>query len=212
MRSHVIHPCIIPTAVRGIPLPPTLPAIPAMQAQASEENASLRKLMNASREAAETIAKEEKCTFCCSPVTSSPPRPFLALFNMTDGHFLIPTSFNVPRIPATPYPDRQRRLDEASTTAAEIFETRHAEEQAKFEAEVKENDGQGDEKYKQLVASTEREKVDQEASYEKAKEDVTQMLLHFVTTCEIKLTENQRQAYLAIAKKEAEAASTNPDQ
>ncbi len=48
------------------------------------------------------------------------------------------------------------------------------------------------------------EKKQQAESFAKGKDNVVQLLLHHVTTCSIGLNESQRQAFLAMQRKEAE--------
>jgi len=101
---------------------------------------------------------------------------------------------------------RSKRLQEAESVVQEIYEKRRSEEETKFQQEVKSNDGEGDEKLKVLAQEVAAEKAEQGRLYDAARETAIGTLLHVVTSCEIKVDESQRQAFLAI-KREKEQGS-----
>lgn len=107
--------------------------------------------------------------------------------------------------------DRDARLEEAEEVARRKHEERVKQEEAKFLAEEKDTIGDENVKLQQLEAETEGEKKQIEESFGKAKDQVTQMLLHFVTTCTVSLNENQRQAFLAIQRKDLEKTRKHTD-
>lgn len=107
--------------------------------------------------------------------------------------------------------DRQRKLEQAEQTAQETFERRKSEEEKKFLAEQKETEGDDVAKLQALTQQTEKDKQSTNAMFEKGKADVIQLLLHFATTCQVSLSENQRQAFLAMQRKEQEKAGGGGD-
>jgi len=100
---------------------------------------------------------------------------------------------------------RRKRLDEIQEAAKALYATRRAEEQKKFDEETKKTEGDGAGQIEKLRQEAAAERDEQEKRFEAAKEDVVQMLLHYVTTCKVEITETQRQAFLAMARKEAES-------
>jgi hypothetical protein len=61
----------------------------------------------------------------------------------------------------------------------------------------------------QLLAETDVEKKKMKADYDASKETVIGMLLHQITTSEVKLSDSEIQAFLAIAR--SKEARTNPE-
>lgn len=101
----------------------------------------------------------------------------------------------------------RQKIQQAEVDAEREYQKLKKEEEAKFQQEETNMAGKGDASVQAVVDKIEVQKKEQQASYDANQEQVVQLLLHQVTTTEVKLSEPQRQAFLAIKRQKDAAAS-----
>jgi vacuolar-type H+-ATPase subunit H len=89
-----------------------------------------------------------------------------------------------------------RRLNDAELEAKKEIDRLRAEMEEKFQREVGQSDGSGDEKLRAFVAVTKKEQEKMLADFEKNKGTVQELLLHFVTTVDLSVSESTKQSLL----------------
>lgn len=83
------------------------------------------------------------------------------------------------------------------------------QEEAKFKKEQEQVGGKGDKSVQETIDRIEVQKKEEQASFDKQQEQVVQLLLHQVTTCAVQLTEQQRQAFLAVQRQKQQQAAAD---
>lgn len=102
----------------------------------------------------------------------------------------------------------RQKVQQAETDAEREYQKLKKDEETKFQQEELQISGKGDASVQALVEKIAEQKKQQQGQHEKNQEQVVQLLLHQVTSAEIKLSEQQRQAFLAIKRqKEASGAA-----
>jgi len=104
----------------------------------------------------------------------------------------------------------RQKVQQAEVDAEREYQKLKKEEETKFQQEELQFSGKGDASVQAVVQKVEVQKKQQQQMYDKNQESVVQLLLHQVTSAEIKLSEPQRQAFLAI-KRQKEAASASSE-
>jgi len=94
----------------------------------------------------------------------------------------------------------RQKIQQAEVDAEREYQKLKKEEETKFQQEELQFSGKGDASVQAVVTKIEAQKKEQQKLYEKNQESVVQLLLHQVTSAEVKLSEPQRQAFLAIKR------------
>lgn len=103
----------------------------------------------------------------------------------------------------------RQKVQQAETDAEREYQKLKKEEETKFQQEELQIAGKGDASVQALVDKIAQQKAQQQALFDKNQEQVVQLLLHQVTSAEIKLSEQQRQAFLAIKRQKEAAGEAN---
>ena len=103
----------------------------------------------------------------------------------------------------------RQKVQAAEVDAEREYNLLKTQEEAKFKKEQEQVGGKGDKSVQDTIDDINAQKKQQQASFDKAQEQVVQLLLNQVTTCTVQLTEQQRQAFLAVQRQKQQAAAAD---
>lgn len=101
------------------------------------------------------------------------------------------------------------KIQAAEVDADREYNQLKLQEEAKFKKEQEQVGGKGDKSVQETIDRIEIQKKEEQASFDKQQEQVVQLLLHQVTTCAVQLTEQQRQAFLAVQRQKQQQAAAD---